>query len=96
VTKQVRPRRATPFGLAAAAIGVAHFAVPSAFDGINARMFPADPRAHVYVNGAVETVLGAACLAAGLRPAVKVGYGIYAAYLVTNLLRTIESGRSSR
>ena len=37
-----------------------------------------------YVNGAVETVLGAACLAAGLRPAVKVGYGIYAAYLVTN------------
>lgn len=88
MTSAVARQGAARFGTVATAIGVAHFAIPRAFEPINITMFPANTRRHVYANGAIETALGLGCLLLGARRATKLGYGVYAGYLLTNLLTT--------
>ncbi|WP_433336727.1 hypothetical protein [Spirillospora sp. CA-294931] len=68
-------------GIALAATGAAHFAVPKAFEPISSLPFPQDTRAWIKRNGATELVLGLAISAEKTRKAGLVGAAVYTAWL---------------
>lgn len=74
-------------GLLLAAVGLAHFAKPGAFDSITASAFPNDTRRHTYINGGVETALGVALTAHKTRRLAAAGAVAYVAYLGLNVAR---------
>lgn len=73
-------------GLAVVAIGLAHFAVPQYFDPINGLAFPRNPRRHTYVNGAIETLIGALLVSPNTRVARNAVSAAYVCHLLINLL----------
>ena len=75
-------------GLAIAAGGLAHFVWPQPFEPLNNTLgFTSHTRLHVYVNGAMETVLGLTLISPKTRKlsaALSFGYPIY---LLANAFR---------
>lgn len=57
VRRGLRDRRI--LGYAVLAVGLAHFAIPKVFDPINRLGFPRHPRTFTYINGGIESTLGA-------------------------------------
>jgi uncharacterized membrane protein len=80
--------RITVFGAALAATGLAHFAKPGLFEAITAPAFPDSTRRHVYLNGALETALGAGLIAPRTRRFALVGVVGYLGYLAASALRS--------
>lgn len=74
-------------GAALAAVGLAHFARPQAFDSITAAAFPDNVRRHTYVNGGIETALGAGLAVPKTRKFALAGLVGYLAYLVASAVR---------
>lgn len=71
---------ATLAGLALAVIGLSHFVKPEVYEPLTAKAFPTDTRQYVYIDGAVETVLGLALSLPRTRKLGIVGllgYGLY-------------------
>jgi uncharacterized membrane protein len=68
-------------GLTVAAGGLAHFVWPQQFEPLNKTLgFTSHTRLHVYVNGAIETVLGVTLISPKTRKlnaALSFGYPIY-------------------
>ncbi|MBV8930818.1 MAG: hypothetical protein JO152_16985 [Mycobacteriaceae bacterium] len=74
-------------GLALAAVGIAHYAKPEAFESITRRAFPNDIRQHTYVNGGIETALGVGLANPPTRRLAVAGLVGYLAYLGVNAAR---------
>lgn len=80
--------RATQWaGLALAGTGLAHFVKPELFESLTAQAFPDDTKKHVYIDGAVETVLGLGLAVPKTRKAAAVGVIGYLAYLGVSAAR---------
>ncbi|WP_313676853.1 hypothetical protein [Mycolicibacterium sp.] len=75
-------------GVALAAIGLSHFAKPQVFEKITAPAFPENTRRHVYVNGTIETALGAALVAPQTRKFALAGLVGYVGYLIFGAARS--------
>jgi len=75
-------------GLLGGLIGVAHFLVPRIFDPFNRLGFPNHARTFTYINGAIETTLGALLLRPQTRRPVAVLSGCYITYLTISILHT--------
>lgn len=75
------------FGAAISAIGLAHIVRPELFESLNRQMFTRDIRRHVYINGAIETLLGVAVIAPRARRFVAVLGALYVTYLGGNIIR---------
>ena len=75
------------FGAAISAIGLAHIVRPELFESLNRRMFTRNIRRHVYINGAIETLLGIAVIAPCARRFVPVFGALYVTYLGGNTIR---------
>ena len=69
-------------------MGLAHFAAPAAFEQLTAIAFPTDTRRHVYVDGAVETALGAGLLVPSTRRLASLVALGYVGYLGANVVKT--------
>jgi uncharacterized membrane protein len=72
------------FGLAAS--GAAHLLCPRAFEPVNRMAFADHIRAHVLVNGAIETGLGVALLNTRTRRAALAVTIVYLTYFNASLL----------
>lgn len=70
-------------GLALAATGAAHFAVPETFEQVSKPVFPDDTREWVMRNGATEVALGLALLPKRTRKLGVVGLLGYTGWLVS-------------
>ena len=75
------------YGAAISAIGLAHIVRPELFESLNRRMFTRNIRRHVYINGAIETLLGIAVIAPCARRFVPVLGALYVTYLGGNIIR---------
>jgi uncharacterized membrane protein len=75
------------FGAAISAIGLAHIVRPERFESLNRQMFRRNIRGHVYVNGAIETLLGVAMMAPRARRLVPPMGLLYVTYLGGNTIR---------
>jgi uncharacterized membrane protein len=75
------------FGVAISAIGLAHIVRPELFESLNRQMFTRNIRRHVYVNGAIETLLGVAVIVPPTRRFVPVLGALYVTYLGGNIIR---------
>jgi uncharacterized membrane protein len=69
------------------AIGLAHFVVPSVFDPINRLGFPDRPRTFTYVNGGIETLIGATMAFPRTRRWSLIISACYVVHLTTNFAR---------
>jgi len=74
-------------GAGLAAVGLAHFAKPEAFESITAAAFPDNVRRHTLVNGGIETALGAGLVAPQTRRYAVAGVVGYLAYLIVSAVR---------
>ncbi len=74
-------------GLGLAAVGLAHFVRPEAFESITATAFPENTQQHLYTDGAAETALGLALAVPKTRRLAVVGLLGYGGYLVANVLK---------
>ncbi len=74
-------------GLGLLGMGLAHFAMPDAFEQLSAVAFPRDTRRHVYVDGAIETALGLGLLVPSTRRLASVGALGYVGYLGANVVK---------
>ena len=74
-------------GAGLAAVGLAHFAKPEAFESITASAFPDNVRRHTLVNGGIETALGAGLVAPQTRRYAVAGVVGYLAYLIFSAVR---------
>ena len=74
-------------GAGLAAVGLAHFAKPEAFESITAAAFPDYVRRHTLVNGGIETALGAGLVAPQTRRYAVAGVVGYLAYLIVSAVR---------
>ena len=74
-------------GAALAAVGLAHFARPEAFESITAAAFPDNVRQHTYVNGGIETALGVGLAVPRTRKFALAGVVGYLVYLVASAVR---------
>lgn len=70
-----------------AGFGLAHFARPEAFESITKTPFPDNTTQHIYIDGAVETVLGVGLAVKKTRRLATVGVLGYGAYLAANVIR---------
>jgi uncharacterized membrane protein len=73
-------------GLALTASGVAHLLWPPAFESVNRLAFKDHIRAHVLINGSIETTLGLALLNPRSRRAALAATIAYLTYFNTSLL----------
>lgn len=87
VSGEKQSRRAQLAGLGLAGVGLAHFVAPQLFERMIASVFGGDPRKRIYVNGCIETTLGAGVAIGRTRPIAIAGTIGYVAYLVGNFLR---------
>ncbi|MEI7914613.1 MAG: hypothetical protein WCH82_07680 [Mycobacteriaceae bacterium] len=74
-------------GAALAAVGLAHFARPEAFESITSAAFSDNIRRHTLVNGGIETALGVGLVVPKTRKLALAGAVGYVAYLVGNVIR---------
>jgi uncharacterized membrane protein len=79
--------RVPVIGAGLAAMGVAHFVKPEAFESITKSAFPNNVRRHTLVNGGIETALGAGLVAPQTRRFAVAGVVGYLAYLVFSAVR---------
>lgn len=83
--------RGLPFarvvGVAFAAIGLAHFVNPAAFDALTRSAFPTNTQQHVYADGVIETALGVGLIVPRTRRLAVAGLLAYSAYLAANVAR---------
>lgn len=79
--------RVPGIGVALAAVGLAHFAKPQAFESITASAFPDNPRRHTYINGGIETALGVGLVVPKTRRFAVAGVLGYLVYLIANTVR---------
>lgn len=75
------------FGAAISVIGLAHILIPELFESLNRQMFTHNIRCHVYINGAIETLIGVAVIAPRARRFVPVFGALYVTYLGGNVIR---------
>lgn len=75
------------FGLLLAVTGLAHFAKPTAFQGITELAFPDNVRRHTYIDGSIETALGLGLVAPKTRKFAIAGLLAYGAYLGASVAR---------
>ena len=73
-------------GSALAASGFAHLLRPRAFESVNRMAFKNHIRAHVLINGSIETGLGLALLNTRTRRAAQVATIAYLTYFNASLL----------
>jgi uncharacterized membrane protein len=71
-----------------AGAGLAHFCAPRLFEPIVGSVFAADIPKHVFINGCIETALGAGVAVGRTRPIAIVAMVGYVAYLAGNFLRS--------
>lgn len=81
-------------GLAVTAVGLAHFMRPQSFDAINRQGFPENPRQFVYINGAIETVMGLLTLHPRTRRLSNILGATYVVHLISNIVRVQCSQRA--
>ena len=74
-------------GSALTASGIAHLLCPRAFESVNRMAFKDRIRAHVLINGSIETGLGLALLSSRTRPAAGMTTIAYLTYFNGSLLR---------
>lgn len=74
-------------GAVLAAVGLAHFAKPEAFESITSAAFSDNIRRHTLVNGGIETALGVGMMVPRTRKLAMAGAVGYVAYLVGNVIR---------
>ncbi|MGV0714513.1 hypothetical protein ABQE93_03800 [Mycolicibacterium sp. XJ662] len=86
VAAEKRARRAQLAGLGLAGAGMAHFIVPQLFDSMVASVFGRDTRKHVFINGCIETTLGAGIAVGRTRPIAIVAMAGYVCYLAGSFL----------
>lgn len=79
--------RVSGIGAALAAVGVAHFVTPQAFESITASAFPTDTRRHTYINGGIETAVGVCLAVPATRKFAAAGAVAYLGYLILNTVR---------
>lgn len=79
--------RSTGLGAALAAVGLAHFAKPEAFEAITKTAFPDNPRRATYVNGGIETALGVGLAVPRTRKLAMAGLVGYVGWLGFNAVR---------
>ena len=79
--------RVPVIGAGLAAVGLAHFAKPEAFEAITRSAFPDDVRRHTLVNGGIETALGAGLIAPQTRRFALAGVVGYRGYLIFSAVR---------
>ncbi|CAM2868362.1 hypothetical protein BST27_26320 [Mycobacterium intermedium] len=81
------------YGLLTSGIGLAHFAAPALFEPVNRTLgFKNHTRRHVYINGAIATLIGLSMMhprTRTLTPAAGTGYS---AYLLANYMRGKSTG----
>jgi hypothetical protein len=74
-------------GLAIAGTGLAHFAVPQAFESITKPAFPENTREWIYANGATEALIGVAIFNSRTRVYGLVGLAGYVGFLGSRAVR---------
>ena len=74
-------------GVALAAAGLSHFAKPQIYDTMTAQAFPTNTRRFVYLNGSIETALGAGLVAPQTRKFALAGVVGYLGYLIIGVVR---------
>jgi uncharacterized membrane protein len=75
------------YGAAISAIGLAHIVRPELFESLNRQMFMRNIRRHVYINGAIETLLGVAVIAPRARRFLPIFGALDVTYLGGNIIR---------
>ena len=79
--------RISGIGAALAAVGVAHFVTPQAFESVTAAAFPTNTRRHTHINGGIETAVGVGLAVPATRRIAALGALAYVVYLVLNVVR---------
>jgi uncharacterized membrane protein len=79
-------------GVALAIAGLSHFAKPQIYQKMTAQAFPTNTRRFVYLNGGIETALGAALVAPKTRKFAIAGMAGYLGYLILGVVRTKRRG----
>ena len=74
-------------GVALVAAGLSHFAKPQIYDKMTAQAFPTNTRRFVYLNGTIETALGAGLVAPQTRKFALAGVAGYLSYLILGVVR---------
>ena len=74
-------------GLGIAAVGLAHFVKPDAFESATAMAFPENTEDHIYIDGAAETLLGLGLVLPQTRRLAVLGLLGYGGYLAANMLK---------
>lgn len=74
-------------GRAVLAIGLAHFAIPEAFDPINRLGFPGHTRTFTYINGGVESLLGVLMANRRTSRKARILSACYVIHLTGNIVR---------
>ena len=74
-------------GRALTVMGLSHFVAPQIYEGLTTAAYPDNTRTHVYVNGAIETVLGLGISARKTRKLGVLGLLAYQAVLVGSVIR---------
>lgn len=67
--------------------GLSHFIAPQWFESMVASVFAGDIRKHIFINGCIETALGAGVAVGRTRPIAIAATIGYVAYLAGNYLR---------
>ncbi|MEO7007163.1 MAG: hypothetical protein ABI065_09030 [Terrimesophilobacter sp.] len=86
-SEESRSRRAQLVGLGMSVAGLTHFLAPQLFEPMVAAVFADDARKHVFINGCIETALGAGVAVGRTRPLAIVATIGYVGYLAGNFLR---------
>lgn len=79
--------RISGLGAVLAAVGLAHFARPEAFEPLTATAFPTHTRRYTYVNGGIETALGVGLAVPKTRKLAVAGLVGYGGWLGFNAIR---------
>ena len=80
-------RAATVAGLALAGTGLSHFVVPQVYEGLTKSAFPTNTRQHIYIDGAIETVVGLGIASPKTRKLALGGLVAYGLYMAVNVAR---------
>ena len=75
-------------GAVLAAVGLAHFAKPEAFESITSAAFSDNIRRHTLVNGGIETALGVGMMVPRTRKLAMAGALGYIGYLAVSAVRS--------
>lgn len=79
-------------GVALVAAGLSHFAKPQIYEKMTAQAFPTNTRRFVYLNGTIETALGAGLVAPQTRKFALAGVAGYLGYLILGVVRNKRRG----